>query len=115
MKIALSVSEKEKAKGKESPYFRALLASGAKREEVDIVSADDARRVTARDYDGILFSGGEDVDPALYDEKTKYESVHINRARDDFEFALLDTAMDRMTGCSAFAAARSAAVARAPV
>lgn len=95
MKIALSVSEKEEAKGKDSAYFRAIVASGAKPEEVEIVSAADARRVRARDFDGILFSGGEDVDPALYDEKTKHESVHIDRARDTFEFALLDAAMDR--------------------
>lgn len=95
MKIALSVSEKEEAKGKDSAYFQALVASGAKPEEVEIVSAADARRVRARDFDGILFSGGEDVDPALYDEKTKHESVHIDRARDTFEFALLDAAMDR--------------------
>jgi len=95
MKIALSVSEKEEAKGKDSAYFQALVASGAKPEEVEIVSAADARRVRARDFDGILFSGGEDVDPALYDEKTKHESVHIDRARDTFEFALLDAAMNR--------------------
>jgi len=95
MKIALSVSEKEEAKGKDSAYFQALVASGAKPEEVEIVSAADARRVRARDFDGILFSGGEDVDPALYDQKTKHESVHIDRARDTFEFALLDAAMDR--------------------
>lgn len=95
MKIALSVSEKEKAKGKESPYFRALIASGAKAEEIDIISAGDTVPVTARAYDGILFSGGEDVDPALYDEKMKFKSVHFNRARDDFEFGLLDAALDR--------------------
>ena len=95
MRIALSVSDKEKAKGKESPYFRALVACGAKPDEVDLVSAADARQVRARDYDGILFSGGEDVDPALYDEPTRHESVHVDRARDDFEFALLDAAMDR--------------------
>ena len=95
MKIALSVSEKEEAKGKDSAYFQALVASGAKPEEVEIVSAADARRVRARDFDGILFSGGEDVDPALYDQKTKHESVHIDRARDTFEFALLDAAMNR--------------------
>lgn len=95
MKIALSVSQKERTKGQESPYFLALVASGAKPDEVDIVSAADGRRVKASDYDGILFSGGEDVDPALYDEKTKYESVHVDRARDDFEFALLDAAIER--------------------
>lgn len=95
MKIAVSVSEKEKAKGKESPYFRALVASGAKPDEVDLVSATDAGRARAKNYDGILFSGGEDVDPALYEEQKKHESVHVDRRRDDFEFALLDAAIDR--------------------
>jgi putative glutamine amidotransferase len=95
MKIALSVSKKEKVKGRESLYFRALVGSGARPEEVEILSAGESRPVDARDCDGILFSGGEDVDPALYDEKTKHESVYIDRARDDFEFALLDAAMAR--------------------
>jgi putative glutamine amidotransferase len=95
MRIALSVSEKEKAKGKDSAYYRALVASGAQPEEIEIVSAADARRVNARDFDGVLFSGGEDVDPSLYDETKKYESVHVDRSRDHFEFALLDAAMER--------------------
>jgi len=95
MRIALSVSQKEKAKGKESPYFRAFVASGAKAQELELVTASDARRVRAEDYDGILFAGGEDVDPALYEEQTKYDNVHVDRARDDFEFALLDQALDR--------------------
>ena len=95
MKIALSVSEKEKAKGKDSAYFRALVASGAKAGEVEIISAADARRVSGRDYDGILFCGGEDVDPELYGEQIKYKTVRVNRQRDDFEFSLLDAARDR--------------------
>jgi putative glutamine amidotransferase len=95
MKIALSVSRKEKAKGEQSPYFRAFVASGARPDELDMVAAPDARRVRAEDYDGILFAGGEDVDPTFYEELTKYENVHVDRARDDFEFALLDAALDR--------------------
>ena len=39
MKIALSVSEKEKAKGSESPYFKALKEAGAQPEELELVTA----------------------------------------------------------------------------
>ena len=95
MRIALSVSQKEKARGEPSPYFQALVASGARPEELELVTAADARRVKADDYDGILFGGGEDVDPSLYEEPTRYSSVHVDRGRDDFEFALLDGALDR--------------------
>lgn len=44
---------------------------------------------------GILFAGGEDVDPVLYGEAKHHDSVHEFRARDDFEFALLDQALAR--------------------
>ena len=95
MRIAISVSEKEKAKGAESPYFQALLAVGAAENELELVSAADASRVRAGDYDGVLFTGGEDVDPWFYDEKKQYGSVHDCRARDEFEFALLRRAIAR--------------------
>lgn len=95
MKIALSVSRDEKAKGRQSPYFQAVVASGATPEELELVTAADARRASAADYDGILFAGGEDVDPSLYEEEKKYDSVHTDRARDDFELALLDSALER--------------------
>jgi len=42
MRIALSVSEKEKASGVKSPYFQALLAAGAEENEIQLVSASDA-------------------------------------------------------------------------
>ena len=90
MKVAISVSRKEKDKGTDSPYFQALVAAGAKPEELQLVAADDAPRTRAKDFDGILFAGGEDVDPEFYDEKKRYGNVHTDRARDEFELALLD-------------------------
>ena len=42
MRVALSVSEKEKAKGAESPYFRAMGAAGVRPAEIELVSASDA-------------------------------------------------------------------------
>jgi putative glutamine amidotransferase len=93
MKIALSVSEKERAKGSESRYFKALVAAGAQPEEIEILTAADSSRLRAGKLDGVLFAGGEDVDPALYGEERKYESVHVDRERDDFEQRLLDLAL----------------------
>lgn len=90
MRIAISVGEKERARGAASPYFKALEAVGAKPEEIQMVTADGKERVSSGDFDGILFAGGEDVDPQLYGEQIKYDSVKVNRARDDFEMALLD-------------------------
>lgn len=95
MRIAVSVAEKEKARGAESPYFRAMVAAGADAGEIELVAAPDARRVRAGDYDGILFAGGEDVDPAFYGEQKRHENVHADRARDEFEFSLLEAALKR--------------------
>ena len=95
MRIAVSVAEKEKARRTESPYVQALLAAGAEGSEVELISATDAPRVRAGDYDGILFTGGEDVDPSFYGEEKRHESVQDNRSRDEFEFALLKAAMAR--------------------
>src|SRR2546426_10025749 len=90
MKIAISVSEKEKARGNDSPYYKALRDSGAAPEELELISAADSSRVRAGEYDGIVLGGGEDVDPALYGEQPKYHSIQVNRSRDNFERALLD-------------------------
>ncbi|MDR3676587.1 MAG: gamma-glutamyl-gamma-aminobutyrate hydrolase family protein [Acidobacteriota bacterium] len=95
MRIALSVSEKEKARGVESPYFQALLAAGAEESEIQLVSASDAPRTHPEDYDGILFAGGEDVDPSFYGEEKQHDSVHDHRPRDEFEFSLLNAALAR--------------------
>jgi putative glutamine amidotransferase len=95
MRIALSVSEEEKAKGPESPYFQALLVAGAAGDEIEFLSASDAPRVHGEDYDGFLFAGGEDVDPSFYGEQKQHETVHAHRPRDEFELSLLARALER--------------------
>ncbi len=95
MRIAISVSEKEKAKGTTSPYFQALVAVGLQPEEIELVAASDAARLRGETFDGVLFAGGEDIDPSFYGEPKRYKSVQDDSARDKFEFALLDAAMAR--------------------
>lgn len=93
MKIAIMVSEKEMAKGHASPYFNALAEAGAKRDELVMINQNNGAGFRADDFHGILFSGGEDVDPALYGETKKYENIRVNRERDAFELAWLERAI----------------------
>ncbi|TAM84571.1 MAG: gamma-glutamyl-gamma-aminobutyrate hydrolase family protein [Acidobacteria bacterium] len=90
MKIAISIPEKEKAKGQHSPYFKALTAAGARLEEIQMIMPPGNGLPSSGDFDGILLAGGEDVDPELYGEQIKYDSVKTNRVRDDFEVDLLE-------------------------
>jgi putative glutamine amidotransferase len=45
--------------------------------------------------DGIVFSGGADIDPARYGQDGHRETTGIERFRDDYEFALLERALER--------------------
>lgn len=95
VRVAVSVSEKDKARGVNSPYFRALVTAGAAEDELELVTADDRSQLRVETLQGILFAGGEDIDPDFYGEHKKYESVEVNRARDEFELSLLKRALDR--------------------
>jgi putative glutamine amidotransferase len=88
MKILLSVSEKEKAKGEESQYVQALRAAGVAPAELEIVSPSTPISPHFH-FDGLVLSGGADVDPVLYGENPHVDSLKLDRARDDFELRLL--------------------------
>ena len=45
--------------------------------------------------DGLVLTGGSDLDPALYDEQAHPETFGVHRLRDDAELALLRGAMER--------------------
>jgi putative glutamine amidotransferase len=45
--------------------------------------------------DGLLLTGGEDVDPMLYGASSRHPTVKVDRARDDYELALTRGALDR--------------------
>jgi putative glutamine amidotransferase len=45
--------------------------------------------------DGLVFSGGSDLDPSLYGAEAHAETLGVIRERDDFELALMRAALDR--------------------
>jgi putative glutamine amidotransferase len=50
---------------------------------------------TLQALDGLLFSGGSDIDPGLYDQEPHAETLGIHEGRDRAELALLEAALER--------------------
>ncbi|MBI5441014.1 MAG: gamma-glutamyl-gamma-aminobutyrate hydrolase family protein [Deltaproteobacteria bacterium] len=67
-------------------YRDALLSAGALPEEVEIVQPGDA---LPEEFDGLVLSGGSDVDPSRYGEVPLNGSVDVDTGRDELDFELL--------------------------
>jgi len=55
---------------------------------------DDEARARLGRFDGVLLTGGGDIDPALYGQETHPEVGHVNPARDEFEIPLVRAAIN---------------------
>jgi putative glutamine amidotransferase len=85
-KVALTYEDRKKAE----PYAVAVRLVGL---EPVLVSAEDARSLVG--LDGLLLTGGRDVDPKLYGQEPARETQKPNPARDRMEMGLLGEALDR--------------------
>ncbi len=97
MKILLAIDPAQPV----DAYRDALLAGGALPEEVEVVQPGDP---LPQEFDGLLLSGGVDVDPARYGEAPVNDSVETNPGRDDLDFELLGRA--REIGAAVFGICR---------
>jgi len=75
-------------------YVRSVERSGAVPLVLPPISPQDAEAVLDR-LDGLLLSGGIDVDPALYGQPPHAKLGRVDRARDEFELALTRHALAR--------------------
>jgi putative glutamine amidotransferase len=91
MKIGITLPPKEIAgrKRKYKNYFKWLEKGG-----VQPVALYTDEGINLDDLRGILFSGGGDVDPALYGEENRY-SRGVIRSRDEMEIFLINEALKR--------------------
>lgn len=85
-KVAVTHEDSKKAE----TYAAALRLVGL---EPVLVSAEDQRSLVG--LDGLLLTGGRDVDPKLYGQEPLRETQAPNPARDRMERGLLGTALDR--------------------
>ena len=74
-------------------YVRAIERAGGR--PLVIPPTEGAIEETLSVLDGILFSGGSDLDPALYDAEAHPETQGVHEARDRAEMALLTAALER--------------------
>ena len=74
-------------------YVRALERAGGR--PLVIPPSEGAIEETLSVLDGILFSGGSDLDPQLYDAEAHPETQGVHEARDRAEMALLTAALER--------------------
>jgi gamma-glutamyl-gamma-aminobutyrate hydrolase PuuD len=73
-------------------YVRAIVGAGG----TPVLIPPGADTVSTVDIvDGLVFSGGSDLDPDLYGQAPHPETNGIVRERDDFELALMRTALER--------------------
>jgi len=88
MRILVPMSKKERGRGDESPYLQALLAGGARPDELAPLAPGEALPAA---FDGLLLTGGADVDPGRYGEANRASSSDIER--DAMDFALIEQAL----------------------
>ena len=98
MKIAISIPEKEKPKGPESPYFRALVAGGARPDEVVLIMPPGNGLPSSGDFDGIVLGGGEDVDPEVAQAHGPGQAITAGQHDDRVMSAVGDHGHDRDLG-----------------
>ena len=71
------------------PYERALRLVGLQR-----VPITPDRPVPAQDLDGLLLSGGSDIDPTFYGQPRDSHTRELDPSRDELELKLLGDALD---------------------
>ena len=74
-------------------YVRAVERAGGR--PLVVPPSDDAIEETLAALDGIIFSGGNDLDPALYEADPHPETDAVQEERDRGEMALLTAALER--------------------
>jgi putative glutamine amidotransferase len=74
-------------------YVRAVQRAGGR--ALLVPPSDDGVEETLEAVDGLIFSGGSDLDPDLYGQDAHAETFGIVRNRDAAELALLEGALER--------------------
>lgn len=74
-------------------YLAALQRAGAAPRALD--PAADALPAALDGVDGVLLTGGPDVDPLVYGDAERHPTVEIDAVRDDYEIALAKQALAR--------------------
>lgn len=90
--ITTSVDE-QKSSSVLGAYVKAIEVAGGAPILLPYIEDDSALEAMLSACDGVLFSGGVDIDPARYNEKKRDTCGDISLYRDEIEFKILEKAM----------------------
>ena len=76
-------------------YVNAVLLTGGIPVVIPLMNEDDEMIALINSLDGIIFTGGEDFDPAYYNERPISQMGRVNAPRDKFDLQLLKLAAER--------------------
>ena len=81
--------------GTNTEYCRNMIVkSGATPVYLPLITDISQAEKLVSELDGIVFTGGEDINPELYGEKKLYDNVSINDTRDASDMLLINAALD---------------------
>lgn len=92
--IGISVNIDEQTSRLHEAYIRSVLDAGGVPILIPATDDVDALREIVERVDGILFSGGADIDGRYFGEETLEELAEVDHARDTYDFLLLRLATD---------------------
>lgn len=75
-------------------YINAVENAGAEAVALPLYKDDEEAVAALEELDGIVFTGGEDIDPAYYGEEVLPECEEINKDRDVSDVALMKAAIE---------------------
>lgn len=95
--IGLTISNQQDEKKLYTPtsYTNAIIEAGGTPVLLNITRDDEMIAQYAALVDGVLFSGGDDVDPATYGEEQQWGCGDVSPVRDAFEIKLLHTLLEK--------------------
>lgn len=89
--LTISIQQDEKKLYTPTSYTNAIIEAGGTPVLLDVTRDEEIIADYAAAVDGVLFSGGDDVDPAFYGETQQWACGDVCPLRDDFEIKLLKT------------------------
>lgn len=93
--LTISIQQDEGKLYTPTSYTKAIIEAGGLPVMLNVTRDDEMIEEYADLVDGVLFSGGDDVDPATYGEEQHWGCGDICPMRDEFEIKLLRTLLEK--------------------
>ncbi|MDR1780059.1 MAG: membrane dipeptidase [Tannerella sp.] len=93
--IGISANRKDGLSCIAEPYFQSVVLAGGAPVIVPVTTDIEALAAVVESLDGLIFSGGGDIDPAFLGEEPIPELDGVDAYRDQFDFLLLRLAFNR--------------------